>query len=108
MPSLRFRAIDPKKICDISKVLVDDLQELLECPRDYFNIESLQSVFIRDGEYVNGYPFVEIAWFDRGQELQDRAAEIITRHIHSIGYSDVDIIFTILQKENYYENGVHF
>jgi hypothetical protein len=108
MPTLRFRAVEPKKICNISKILVDELQVLLDCPRDYFNIESVQSIFINDGEYVEGYPFVEIAWFDRGQEIQDKAAEIVTKHIHSIGYSNVDIIFTILQKEKYYENGKHF
>jgi hypothetical protein len=108
MPTLKFSAVESKKICSISKSLVDELQMLLDCPRDYFNIESVQSVFIKDGEYVDGYPFVEISWFDRGQELQDKVAEIVTRYVHSLGYDDVDVIFTILQKERYYENGKHF
>lgn len=108
MPVLRLKSIEDKKACAVSKALIDELQELLKCPRDYFSIELVQSKFIEDGEFVNGPPMVEISWFDRGQELQDTVAKIITKYINSVGYKDVDVIFHHLEKSRYYENGEHF
>jgi len=108
MPILTMRAMECNKICSISKNLIDELEELLKCPRDYFNIEVVNSTYIKEGEIVKGYPIVDISWFDRGQELQDRVAEIVTKYIHSCGYTDVDIIFHVLSENSYYENGKHF
>jgi len=51
---------------------------------------------------------VEVAWFDRGQEIQDETARIITKYINLAGYENVDVIFFPLNKSNYYENGSHF
>jgi hypothetical protein len=68
----------------------------------------VQSTFIKDGEVVEGNPVIEISWFDRGQEIQDKTAKIITKYIQLIGYTNVDIIFITLDENKYYENGVHF
>lgn len=108
MPLIRLRAMEPKKICVVSKELVDELQQLLQCPRDYFTVEAVNSTFIKDGEFVNGSPVIEVSWFDRGQEIQDKAAVIITKYIQSIGYNNVDVIFMELNENRYYENGIHF
>lgn len=108
MPSLKFKAMDSEKIKEVSTELVDELQSLLQCPRDYFNIEIAQSLYVCDGKYVNGYPMVEVAWFERPQEIQDQAAKIITKFANKAGYDPVDVIFTLLQENNYYENGEHF
>lgn len=108
MPLLRLKSIEDQKACAISKALIDDLQELLQCPRDYFSIELVQSKFIAEGKFIDGPPTVEISWFDRGQDTQDTAAKIITKHINSVGYNNVDVIFHHLEKSRYYENGEHF
>lgn len=108
MPALKLKAINEKKALTISKELIDELQELIQCPRDYFSIEVTQSKFIMDGKFVGGPPMVEVFWFDRGQEVQDSAAKIITKYINSIGYKNVDVIFHTLDVKNYYENGEHF
>lgn len=78
------------------------------CPRDYFSLEVIQSVYVRDGEIVDGAPVVEVYWFDRGQEVQDKVAKIITKYINYIGYPEVDVIFFVLEESRYYENGEHF
>lgn len=108
MPILKFKAMEPEKICIMSKALIDDLEELIKCPRSYFTLEAIQALFISEGKFVNGNPAVEVSWFDRGQEVQDKAAKIVTKHVNSIGYKDVDVIFTSLDKNKYYENGEHF
>lgn len=108
MPALKLKAIDSEKVLEISKDLIDELQKIIQCPRDYFSIEVVTSSFIMDGKFVNGLPGVDVFWFDRGQETRDEVAKIITRYINSIGYENVDIIFTGLEKNKYYENGEHF
>lgn len=108
MPILKIKGLDVANICKISKELIDELQELLQCPRDYFSLSAEQALYIRDGEIVDGDPVVEVSWFDRGQEVQDKAAEIVTRYIISLGYSSVDVIFVIFDENRYYENGKHF
>jgi hypothetical protein len=108
MPQLKVRGIELIRLCEISKLLVDELEELLKCPRNYFTIECINSTFVMDGEIAMDYPIIEIAWFDRGQEIQDNVAKIVTNHMHKVGYKSVDIIFTVLEEKKYYENGEHF
>lgn len=108
MPALKFKGIEVEKLCFVSKKLVDELEELLQCPRSYFTLEVAQSIFVKDGELVKGSPVVEVAWFDRGQETQDEAAKIITKYVNVMEYKEVDVIFLNLEKSRYYENGEHF
>lgn len=108
MPILTLRAVKEHEVIRISSALIDELEALLECPRDYFTLELKRSTFIKDGEICNGYPIVDVSWFDRGQEIQDKAASIITKHIRELGYDTVDVIFHVLEEKLYYENGVHF
>lgn len=108
MPILKFNAIEVERACSISKALIDELQTLLQCPREYFSLEVIRNDYIADGKIVSGAPVVEVYWFDRGQELQDQVAKIITKTVNAAGYSQVDVIFTVIQEKQYYENGEHF
>lgn len=38
MPMLKFKGIETEKVCAISKNLIDELQELIQCQRDYFSL----------------------------------------------------------------------
>lgn len=108
MPMLKFKAIEAEDVITISKKLIDELQELIQCPRDYFSLSVDRSVYIKDGEFVKGDPVVEVSWFDRGQEVQGKAAKIITKYVNSVEYPNVDVIFFVLDESKYYENGEHF
>lgn len=108
MPQLKVRGVEVNDLCKISADMVQEMQELLQCPKNYFTLECINSTYIMDGEIVKAYPTVDIAWFDRGQEVQDTMAKIVTKYIHSAGYKDVDVIFSVLEEKKYYENGEHF
>ncbi|MGL5711487.1 MAG: DUF1904 domain-containing protein [Paraclostridium sp.] len=109
MPQIKVRGIHEDDICKISEKMIDDLVDAVNCPRDYFEIECIKSVAIRDGKIAPVYPFVEIAWFDRGQEVQDTVAQIITDSIrNNLDIENMDLAFTVFEKEKYYENGEHF
>jgi len=108
MPQIKIRGVEVNDICSLSKKLIDELEEIIECPRSYFTIEHVPATFIADGDIVKAYPFVEVSWFDRGQEIQDKTALSITKAVQGAGYENVDIVFTILKENDYYENGSHF
>jgi len=108
MPQLIFRGVEIEDIKKISTKLVDDLEAIIECPRDYFTLEYIESLNIFDEREVPSYPFIEVKWFDRGQEVKDKVAKSIDDALKSEGYDNTDIFFTNLNENDYYENGKHF
>ncbi len=108
MPQIKIRGVELKDVCSLSDNLINDLEKIINCPRNYFTIEYIPSTFIMNGNVTAGYPFVEVTWFDRGQDVQDKAASAITNHIRGAGYNDVDVIFIAIKQNDYYENGEHF
>ena len=108
MPQLKMRGVEVDNICKISVAMVQEMQEFLKCPKKSFTLECINSTYIMDGKTIKALPTVEIACFDRGQEVQDTMAKIVTKHINSAGYKEVTVIFTDLEKKRYYENGEHF
>lgn len=108
MPQIIIKGMEVEKVKAFSKPLVDELQEIIGCPRDYFTIEVTASTFVMDGTQIDITPFVEVKWFDRGQAVQDKAAVAICRHIQSAGYGDVETFFTVLEESKYYENESHY
>ncbi|WP_423825384.1 DUF1904 family protein, partial [Salmonella enterica] len=55
-------------------------------------------------------PFVEVLWFDRGQETQDKVAKVITQQVRGVVGEDIDVavIFSALLPNAYYDNGEHY
>ncbi len=109
MPQIKIRGIDENEITKVSVGLIDKLVEEIQCSRDAFEIECIKSVAIREGKIAPVYPFVEIAWFDRGLEVQDKVAKIVTNILKDeLNIPDLDLAFTILDRRSFYENGKHF
>lgn len=108
MPHLMFRGMQKEEIMSISTPLLDQLQAIMNCPRDYFTIELISTTFISESQVVKGDPILEIQWFERGQEVRDAAAVEITKQIQAFGYEDVIIMFKALEGPAYYDNAKHY
>ncbi len=110
MPHFRFRAVEPQTVQHLSKTLVDELQSPMNAPREDFTFEYIYTTFFQEGEVAPAYPFVEVLWFDRGQETQDRVAQIITQQVRGVIGEEVDVavIFTALSQKDYYDNAQHY
>lgn len=107
MPMLKFRGITKEEVRSESKILVDKLAKIVECPRDYFTLEMIDSTYIFDGEVVEQPSIIEVSWFDRGQEVQNVVASIITEHFRK-DREYLEVFFNKLNTSDYYENGEHF
>lgn len=108
MPQIIIRGILAEQVSIIEKSLVSELSEITKTDVDHFTVEVFQTERIKDGQITTDYPFVEVKWFDRGQEIQDKSALEITKKLDEIGVSEVDIFFTHLKKNNYYYKGKHY
>lgn len=109
MPHLLIRGIGPERVRAVSRELVAELAAICECPPDYIMLECLMTTAVFDGGIVPSYPFVEVSWFDRGLEAQDRFAEAIDRHLRVQGdLPELEVAFRSYERRNYYANGKSF
>ncbi len=109
MPHIRIRGLEKSELVSICSALVTEVSEVTTTPASHFTVERIATEFIAGGISVSGEPFCEILWFDRGQELQDRVAAIVTKHLKKLeANKDVVVVFTVLDRARYYENGQHF
>ncbi|MED1470141.1 DUF1904 family protein [Bacillus salipaludis] len=108
MPHLLIRGVTVEQVKTISKPLVQELADLCACGKDNFTLEVVQSTFVFDEREVPGYPFIEVKWFERGQEIRDEFANIITKQVQSLEIPEVEVAFSTFRKSDYYLNGKSF
>ena len=109
MPHLRFRAINQNAVQELSHELVAPLSEIIETDPDNFTFERIETTYFQGGNPVESYPFVEVLWFARSSEVQNRCAEFLTEKIKAKTKSpDVVVVFQVLDRKAYYENGQPF
>ena len=105
MPQLIIRGISVQQVCTISTPLIAQLATLCECGTDNFMIEVVHSTAIQDGAIVASFPFIEVAWFDRGDAVRNRFAQIVTDHVRTLGIHEVEVAFITYREDSYYING---
>ncbi|MCS7463878.1 DUF1904 domain-containing protein [Paenibacillus doosanensis] len=105
MPQLIVRGIAAEQMCKISESLVKELAEICECGTDNFVIDCLHVTSVFDGSVVETFPFIEIAWFERGLQTRDRFAKAVADHVKALGIPEVEMAFTTYREDSYYLNG---
>jgi hypothetical protein len=109
MPHIRMRAISAEHVATLSSSLVPDLAQIIQTPVDNFTFELIETRFFEKGSLTKAYPFVEVLWFARSQEVQDACARLITDKVKAlVPENDVAVVFTVVNATAYYENGSHF
>jgi len=108
MPQIVIRGILAEQVSIIEKSMVEELSLITGTKKDDFTIEVFQTERIKDGSITTDYPFIEIKWFDRGQEVQNKVALAITGKLEEIGITEADVYFIHLKPENYYYKGKHY
>ena len=110
MPHLRFRAVSVDTLQQISTPLLADLCALTGGKPEFVTLECVDSIRVRDGQIETGFPFVELVWFERPQEVQDAAAALITRHLKAVLGEQAYVVVQVLPivKSHYYSDGQHY
>ena len=103
MPQITVKGLTDKQMRAISAPLIPKLAEAIGCPEDWLILELAHSSFYAKGEQVPGFPIVEVSWFDRPDAVRERVAEILRDTVMGEGYPLVQVIFTTLVEERFYE-----
>jgi Domain of unknown function (DUF1904) len=106
MPQLWTRHIPVDTIRLVARPLIQEMAEICACGTDNFSIEIIEGTSISFEPSTAAFPFIEIRWFDRGKDVQDRLAHAITRHLLETGRcTELEIAFIPYAQTNYYING---
>ncbi|MFD0692553.1 DUF1904 family protein [Paenibacillus sp. GCM10027628] len=106
MPRLTVRGLTTDQLCLMSEALIEQLASICECGVDNFILECIQHPTIFAGKIVEAYPFIEVAWFERGPVIRDQVAKAITDHVLALDITEVEVAFTTYEKNAYYINGI--
>lgn len=106
MPIIKFHAVNPLHLLEVSKELQSSLAKTFDTPIDNITIEVITSCYIAYGEKEqNPTPMVEILSFEREKHIEEMAVKVIANILSEIGHENCDIYFLHLTKNNYYVNG---
>ncbi|KQN99103.1 DUF1904 family protein [Paenibacillus sp. Leaf72] len=109
MPHLLFRGVPAPSLRSIAPELVQELAVLCDCGVDNFTIECLATTSIYGGLADDcSFPFIEIGWFERGQEVRDRFAAIVHRYMERLELAEAEIAFRTYSENAYYIEGKPF
>ncbi|WP_423798009.1 DUF1904 family protein [Neobacillus sp. SAB-20_R2A] len=108
MPHLIIRGVSVEQVKTISTTLVQELADLCACGTDNFTLELVHSTYVFDGNEVPGYPLIEVKWFERGQEIQNQFASIVSKQIQALGIPEAEVAFSTFLESAYYLNGKSF
>jgi hypothetical protein len=110
MPHLRVRGLAFDELESIADILVENLAEVTDTPNSHFTLEYQATTYLAVGGASPAYPFFDVLWFDRGEDVKRKVALIIEELVRPLVDSgqDIAVLFHDLQGKDYYENGEHF
>ncbi|MFD0618057.1 DUF1904 family protein [Paenibacillus sp. GCM10027629] len=106
MPHLLFRGVEAEKLAEVSQQLVEELAEICACGTDNFTFECLHTTVVLGGDTTSSFSFIQVGWFERGDEVRDLFAEAVTRRVKSLGIPEVEVVFIPYEEKAYYIDGV--
>ncbi len=103
MPQIIVKNVKKDELESIADLMLFNLSKIIGCELDTLSLELIESAFINVK-----YPIIQINWFARPKNIQDAVAEEIDGFLRRLGYQQRDVFFIVLEKERYYDNGVHY
>ena len=103
MPQIIVKNVKKDELESIADLMLFNLSKIIGCELYTLSLELIESAFINVK-----YPIIQINWFARPKNIQDAVAEEIDGFLRRLGYQQRDVFFIVLEKERYYDNGVHY
>lgn len=103
MPQIIIKGVKREDVINISQNLPQKLADASNTPIDYFTMERPCTEYFSNGDIFDMYPLIEVIQFDRGVDVESNMASIIQEEIKSLGYSECEVYFTHIERQNYYE-----
>lgn len=110
MPHLRVRGLSFDELESVADILIESMAEITDTPNSHFTLEYQPTTYLVMGGASPAYPFFDILWFDRGDEIKQKVASMIEELFRPLVDSgqDITVLFHDIKGKDYYENGEHF
>ncbi|WP_217595438.1 DUF1904 family protein [Cohnella sp. GbtcB17] len=108
MPHIYFRGLTVEQVQAIGESLETELSAIIGCETGDLMLEVVHTTCIAGGRVAPSYPFVEVAWFERGREVRDAVARCLDKHIRGSGVPEAEVAFRSYRPADYYANGEPF
>ncbi|WP_053374517.1 DUF1904 family protein [Paenibacillus sp. FJAT-27812] len=106
MPHLLFRGVPADKLQSVTAPLADELAAICDCGTDNFTMACQHTTNVFGSpESEAGFAFIEVGWFERGQQIRNRFAVAVTDAVRQLGISEIEIVFQPYREDSYYING---
>ncbi len=109
MPNIKVSGVAVNHVQALSKELSIGLSKTIDCPEDWITFMYGNECVFSSGEVLQDTIFVYVDWFDRGQEVKDRVAIILSDALMQLEkIVTVNVIFNDMKKTDFFENGNHY
>lgn len=117
MPNIRVNHLEVSEVMKLSGELTQRLSKEFDCPLDWITFSmgtSTDNTIFSEGKVLKDTVTIFVEWFDRGQEVKDAVAKILTEGVYQLErkgtekLETVTVVFIALDPKDYYENGIHF
>ncbi|MEK3884482.1 DUF1904 family protein [Paenibacillus sp. PL2-23] len=106
MPHLLFRGLEADQLRTAAAPLAEELAAICGCGTDNFTMSCVHtSDVFGAGPQDPVFAFVEIGWFERGQDIRNQCAEAVTKTVLGLGVQEVEVVFQAYREDSYYING---
>ena len=108
MPQIIVKGISEVQCADLSVKAAPKLAEICGCPADWCVFDLIPSKFFNESGATSHYPVVQVWWFKRTEDVQDKVAKLLHSQFEEMGFADNQISFHLFKESDYYENGESF
>jgi len=107
MPQLTIRGIEKDILAKGTHQLVPKLAVAMQADEEDFTVDALSVESYYKGKSIATFPFIQVGWFDRGQDVQDACAKLIDEEFKALGVDALEIVFVAFERRCYYADGQH-
>ena len=108
MPQIIVKGINEEQCAQLSVIAAPELAKICDCPSDWFIFDLVPSKFFNESGKIPHYPVVQVWWFSRPAEVQDKVAQLLHETFCDMDFADNQISFHLFEGKDYYENGESF
>ncbi|MFI3167074.1 MAG: DUF1904 family protein [Bacillota bacterium] len=114
MPNIRISGVSKETVSTLSNLLTNELASVMNLPQTALTFFAGDENLYRGSEKLDNFCYITVEWFDKGEEIQEKVAGILTKATlgnSQLGLERIQTVkmnFIMLVAKNYYANGVHY
>lgn len=103
MPQIILKGLTPERTQALSAQISREVAAILDVPPAWIVVEHNDAAFYREGKADRGLCMVMVQWKTRPRQMQQAVAQALSRIILGEGCDTVEVMYTNLDMDEFYE-----